>query len=74
MAGEMQINTRAYPAVIPNASSGGTAGLVYGLVVANVAALTGALAASVPQYTIAIVLTTKQIFVTEDNVNWQAYS
>jgi len=52
----------------------GGAGVFQGLVVQNVGQLTAALAASVQKYTEALVLSTNQIFITLDNVNWQAFS
>lgn len=73
MAGELAINTNQNPAWIPP-PAGTVASLIYGIVVADSTLLTVALAAVVPRYTLAIVLSTKQIFITENNVDWQAYS
>lgn len=73
MAGEVEINTSCNPFPIVG-PSGTKPKLLYGIVVADTTVLTAQLAAAVPQYTFAICLSTKEIFVTEDNLNWQAYS
>ncbi len=78
MAGEVTINTSANPAAIPAVGAVAGVGVLHGIIIFDSTLLEGAagaaLAASVPRYTVAIVLSTKQIFITEDNVGWQAYS
>ncbi len=74
MAGELQINTSANPAYIPQ-PSGGIPGIIPAIIVADINTLNAIAAGSVPVISMAFVRSTGTIFLTENaGTSWSAYS